>query len=358
MQSTSTPAFDQFFNFDNESKSENLPFGDNVTAPRRDADSSNIDFMFDDYPFPGLSQQPSPPSLNSTLPAGELNQVPPMDWLYSTLPSSMSDVAMPPSQLQTQMDPSTTTVKYGQITPQSLSPLGDAGGIDQRLSLPRQQKSMDSNRDETRSNDTNNKPSKKALAQRKKRTRRKKKDIDPNSPADAEKRSKFLERNRIAASKCRQKKREWAEDLNLRVRELQLNKDSLHGLVDSLKEEVLYLKGEMLKHSTCNCPQIKAYLRNQIGDISRRESVCPHCQNKYHDHDASNRRPSVAASSLETVTNVSPALTASTGMFSAPSPTMNIDAESDSDLEALLMGELAQDTSDNGIAQKLDLNNQ
>lgn len=82
------------------------------------------------------------------------------------------------------------------------------------------------------------------------------------------KRSKFLERNRVAASKCRQKKKEWTSNLETRARELQNSKNQLSVMVGSLKEEVLFLKGELLKHSTCGCARIREYLNREVATMS------------------------------------------------------------------------------------------
>lgn len=74
------------------------------------------------------------------------------------------------------------------------------------------------------------------------------------------KREKFLERNRMAASKCRQKKKEWENNLETRARELTAEKAHLSAHVASLKAELLYLMGECLKHTGCNCTKIREYL--------------------------------------------------------------------------------------------------
>lgn len=83
-----------------------------------------------------------------------------------------------------------------------------------------------------------------------------------------EKRSKFLERNRVAASKCRQKKKEWTTNLEQRARELQNSKNHLSMVVGSLREEMLYLKGEVLKHNNCNCSSMREYLNREVLSIS------------------------------------------------------------------------------------------
>ncbi|KAI9830456.1 MAG: hypothetical protein M1826_004693 [Phylliscum demangeonii] len=87
-------------------------------------------------------------------------------------------------------------------------------------------------------------------------------------PADDErKRHKFLERNRVAASKCRQKKKQWTNNLEAHARMLQTNRIRLSAMASSLKEEVLWLKGEMLKHTTCDCARIRQYLDQEVDNL-------------------------------------------------------------------------------------------
>ncbi|KZF26637.1 hypothetical protein L228DRAFT_235684 [Xylona heveae TC161] len=88
-------------------------------------------------------------------------------------------------------------------------------------------------------------------------------------PGEDPKRSRFLERNRLAASKCRQKKKEWTSNLETRARDLQNEKNQLALMCGSLREEVLYLKGELLKHSSCGCASIRDYLNREVSNLSR-----------------------------------------------------------------------------------------
>jgi len=87
-------------------------------------------------------------------------------------------------------------------------------------------------------------------------------------PEEEQKREKFLERNRIAASKCRQKKKEWTNNLEQRARELTQERATLTSYVASLKDELLYLKGECLKHTDCNCVDIRRYLTSAVAHMT------------------------------------------------------------------------------------------
>lgn len=80
---------------------------------------------------------------------------------------------------------------------------------------------------------------------------------------DEEKRKRFLERNRVAASKCRQKKKAWVNHLESQSEEISVKNKHLSLLVSTLKEEVLMLKNQLLAHSSCDCKVVRDYLHNQ-----------------------------------------------------------------------------------------------
>ena len=79
---------------------------------------------------------------------------------------------------------------------------------------------------------------------------------------DGNRRSKFLERNRLAASKCRQKKKQWVENLEVKARNLQAEYKHLNMVVDSLRDEILYLKVEMVRHQDCEGSEIQKIVKD------------------------------------------------------------------------------------------------
>lgn len=93
---------------------------------------------------------------------------------------------------------------------------------------------------------------------------------------ETQKRTRFLERNRVAASKCRQKKKEWTNNIEARARDLQNEKNQLAIIVGSLKEEVLWLKGELLKHTDCGCDRIRQYLDQEAANLTSPRPVPAH----------------------------------------------------------------------------------
>ncbi|KAI9092918.1 hypothetical protein DFS34DRAFT_281710 [Phlyctochytrium arcticum] len=72
------------------------------------------------------------------------------------------------------------------------------------------------------------------------------KDMDPE-----EKRKTFLERNRQAALKCRQKKKQWLQSLQSKVEFLTSDNENLTVQATQLREEVLNLKTLLLAHREC-----------------------------------------------------------------------------------------------------------
>ncbi|KAJ1807734.1 hypothetical protein LPJ75_004737 [Coemansia sp. RSA 2598] len=87
---------------------------------------------------------------------------------------------------------------------------------------------------------------------------------EDNEPsAESLRRRRFLERNRIAASKCRQKKKMWIQELERRAEDVTMQNRSLHIAVAQLKEEVMILKNQLLAHRNCSCTAIQQYLQTE-----------------------------------------------------------------------------------------------
>lgn len=72
-----------------------------------------------------------------------------------------------------------------------------------------------------------------------------------------------LHRNRVAASKYRQKHKTWMDGLAERYREETEKRNQLQDLARSLKEQVLSLKEEAVCQSGCDCLIMKIYLERQ-----------------------------------------------------------------------------------------------
>jgi len=87
---------------------------------------------------------------------------------------------------------------------------------------------------------------------------------------DEEKRKNFLERNRVAALKCRQRKKQWLASLQAKVEYYTAENEALNGQLGSLREEVMNLKTLLLAHKDCPITQQQGLngmaLANLLGD--------------------------------------------------------------------------------------------
>ncbi|KAG5984398.1 hypothetical protein E4U55_004971 [Claviceps digitariae] len=72
---------------------------------------------------------------------------------------------------------------------------------------------------------------------------------------DEEKRKNFLERNRVAALKCRQRKKQWLANLQNKVEMYSSENDALTAQITQLREEVVNLKTLLLAHKDCPVTQ-------------------------------------------------------------------------------------------------------
>jgi len=99
-----------------------------------------------------------------------------------------------------------------------------------------------------------------------KRSRRSQEDLDPE-----ERRRKFLERNRAAASRCRQKRKVWVQQLEKKADDLSTTNVSLQNEINVLKSEVAQLKALLLAHKDCPITmqqQQKTLIKHSNGGFS------------------------------------------------------------------------------------------
>ncbi|KAJ3598434.1 hypothetical protein NHX12_001944 [Muraenolepis orangiensis] len=96
-------------------------------------------------------------------------------------------------------------------------------------------------------------------------------DEDPD-----ERRRKFLERNRAAATRCRQKRKVWVVSLEKKAEELTQTNMQLQNEVTMLKSEVTQLKQLLLTHKDCpiTTMQKESYLSPESSPASSPNPVC------------------------------------------------------------------------------------
>ena len=96
---------------------------------------------------------------------------------------------------------------------------------------------------------------------------------ESDGPSARAKRERFLERNRIAASKCRQKKKEHTQQLQSKYARLAEKKEDLLAEISHLRGEILHLKNEVLKHAQCGDEPIRLHLAQMVKKITASDSV-------------------------------------------------------------------------------------
>ena len=268
----------------------------------------------------------------------------PKDWPFSSYQSGN------PSNIFTNIQPTGTRSLYEQHTPPD-DENDNESLLDHQLRDQREQQAMQPQQAEGKSkrkrNVTNQDSTNQSLPKRPRKytSRRWNNTDDPTKPEDV-KRSKFLERNRVAASKCRQKKKEWTQNLENRARELQKNNTQLRMVADSCREEVLFLKGELLKHSHCECESIQTYIKSGTNNVA---------DHKYEGNlfkreiSPIGSTPSSRLGSIDAKTT----RTDVDSISSPPEPSNTSIAEDDNALEVLLTNSMNLDMINEGVASQI-----
>ena len=330
----------------------NTPRSTNLGTLNTDA-SSFFDFEPSESPYQNQFSTPEASGMSDW--NNELNFHPlsppnsasfsPKAWQYGLQHQNTSNVL-------TNTNPANTRAHYGQVTPpddeEDNNSLLDCQLREQWRSQKVQPEDTSPakkrKRNVSNANDMNAQPTKRT----RKFASRGGNNVDDskNKPEDV-KRSKFLERNRVAASKCRQKKKEWTQNLETRARELQKNNNSLRMMIESCRQEVLFLKGELLKHGNCDCTNIQDFLKNGGDSLAdpKHDAMFKRELSPFESMPAS-RVGSVDSGSgrgLHDFESTSPAADPSDSTF----------ANDENALEALLTNSINHDTSDEGIASQV-----
>ncbi|CEI66695.1 unnamed protein product [Fusarium venenatum] len=88
-------------------------------------------------------------------------------------------------------------------------------------------------------------------------------------------RRRILERNRIAATKCRLRKRDEASALASQEQAMEDQNRYLSSCFDSLTAEIYHLKTQLLQHTDCNCILIQKYISNEAKKTVDGLLACP-----------------------------------------------------------------------------------
>lgn len=183
-----------------------------------------------------------------------------------------------PPNILTSIDPASTRAQYGQVTPpddESPIPFSPPNGHLQPVITTPSAAVKKRKRMPATSTQTSKRTRKNASASFDPLN------VDPNSPEQV-RRMKFLERNRVAASKCRQKKKQWIDKTEGQSRELHTHNNSLHLLVESLKNEILYVKAEMVRHMGCEGSDIRTFIEQRPESFA--DAICT-----YEEYEKNNK---------------------------------------------------------------------
>lgn len=90
-----------------------------------------------------------------------------------------------------------------------------------------------------------------------------------------EKKEQYREKNKIAAAKCRNKKRRYNDEIETQARELESRNKALKAELMDLRNVVIILKDQILKHSPqdCNCTRLHEYSMAQAARLLQGSST-------------------------------------------------------------------------------------
>ncbi|KAI7893986.1 uncharacterized protein EV154DRAFT_119597 [Mucor mucedo] len=78
---------------------------------------------------------------------------------------------------------------------------------------------------------------------------------------EKQKRKQSLEKNRLAAYRCRERKKQEQQQMVDQADILSLQNESLHIIVNNLKNEVISLRELLLAHDTCDCERVQSFIQ-------------------------------------------------------------------------------------------------
>ncbi|KAI9007013.1 hypothetical protein CLU79DRAFT_778841 [Phycomyces nitens] len=139
------------------------------------------------------------------------------------------------------------------------------------------------------------------------------------TPEDEEKRKNFLERNRIAALKCRQRKKQWLSNLQGKVEYLSGDNDRLQMQAEALREEIVNLKTLLLAHKDCPIAQANGF-HPSIVQKPMQPMMQPMMQSMMRTQGTSIYSPTTTTSSYQGIPSTSPTRPTTSSPLSASNP--------------------------------------
>lgn len=232
-------------------------------------------------PFEGASQL-YPVGSSAFAPMSDMSHIQPSDvWSeanQSQMAGSAGTIHMPNSHQHTvvQGRPKSVAARWGQITPpddSNTSPMSgskrkDSGQGGLAAETPTKPKLDNSERARIAANSRHAR-AKKARQPAKAETQDAPSETsDEDDNAGDDKREKYREKNRVAAAKCRQKKKENVETLEDKHRNLAAQNNFMKREERKLRDELSQLRTEALNHvpsnGRCGCSPLHSYNQRQV----------------------------------------------------------------------------------------------
>ncbi|KAI3391778.1 hypothetical protein diail_6800 [Diaporthe ilicicola] len=178
---------------------------------------------------------------------------------------SYSDQVCDPSLLASKGAVSTRSKVSEPLTPTSFGARGSISTKSSSNSIPLLQEAHIMASARNNAPEDTEPPRKKARQKQPKTVKQESEDEEEDEPTD--KRKKFLEKNRIAASKCREKKKKWVHELEYSKSHLERHNMELRLEHRGLLNELNQTKSMLMSHAECNDPNITEWLNNQARRI-------------------------------------------------------------------------------------------
>ncbi|KAL1881871.1 transcription factor [Diaporthe australafricana] len=212
------------------------------------------------------ASQPPYSSMNASMipsPRSSLGRSPVM----SFQDISYSEQVCDPSLLANKGAVSTRSKVPEPLTPASFGPRGSISTKSSTNSIPSIQETHNMTSARNTAPEGSEPPRKKARQKETKLVKQESEDEEEEEDESTDKRKKFLEKNRIAASKCREKKKKWVHELEYNKSHLERHNMELRLEHRSLLNELNQTKSMLMSHADCNDPNITEWLNNQARRI-------------------------------------------------------------------------------------------
>ncbi|KAH0402478.1 hypothetical protein KCU89_g3106, partial [Aureobasidium melanogenum] len=218
-------------------------------ASPQDNDMNSMASSYDFHPISPTALEPNPMFTDHDM-SSQMSGNPSNMW--SSLPQTALDGGL--EKLLNNY--SSTTERYGQVTPPD-----DANMHEMTKSFGKRVDSgasgMEVNDDGSSMSPRSSMSSKRPSVRSSQKSRKESRTSEDGLGGD--KKDKYREKNRVAAAKCRAKKKEHTDQLEDTYRTQSAMNSALKQTEKSLRDELSYWRTQALQHTFCNCHPIQEY---------------------------------------------------------------------------------------------------